>query len=480
MIFTIVFCREKGKCDVKNILSKLNATQIIIYGFLTTILIGAFLLVLPVSSAEGEFTNFIDALFTSTSAVCVTGLTVVVTADHWSLFGQIVILGLIQIGGLGFMCVVTMISIALGRRITMRERNVIQEAHNLNIQSGVVSFAKYIFKITMTVELIGSAILALRFIPEFGLAGGIYRGIFHGISGFCNAGFDIIGSTSLVEYSGDVIINVVIMALIVIGGLGFPVIQDIILMFKNIFMKKFSVRFSLGHLHLQSKIALTATAILLVTGALGILAFEFNNKATLGTMGMGEKVMASFFQSVTLRTAGYFSIDQGSLEYSSKLLGIVLMFIGGSPAGTAGGAKTVTMTVILISMISLIRGKEEITAFKRSISLHVLQKSLTVVVMMMTVVVGSVMILSYTEADLLVANGGRFEVLDIFYEVVSAIATVGLTAGMTPDLSDAGKLIVALCMYIGRVGPISLAVALTAKRAGNSLIRYPEGNIIVG
>ena len=172
-------------------MSKLNATQIIIYGFLTTILIGTFLLVLPVSSAKGEFTNVIDALFTSTSAVCVTGLTVVVTADHWSLFGQLVILGLIQIGGLGFMCVVTMISIVLGRKITMRERNVIQEAHNLNRQSGVVSFAKYIFKITMAVELTGSAILALRFIPEFGLIGGIYRGIFHGISGFCNAGFDI-------------------------------------------------------------------------------------------------------------------------------------------------------------------------------------------------------------------------------------------------------------------------------------------------
>ena len=465
---------------MKKILSKLNATQIIIYGFLTTILIGTFLLVLPVSSAKGEFTNVIDALFTSTSAVCVTGLTVVVTADHWSLFGQLVILGLIQIGGLGFMCVVTMISIVLGRKITMRERNVIQEAHNLNRQSGVVSFAKYIFKITMAVELTGSAILALRFIPEFGLIGGIYRGIFHGISGFCNAGFDIIGSTSLVEYSGDVIINVVIMAPIVIGGLGFPVLQDIIVMFRNIFVKKFSVRYSLGHLNLQSKIALTATAVLIVTGALGILAFEFNNKGTLGDMGMGEKVMASFFQSVTLRTAGYFSIDQGSLEYSSELLGIVLMFIGGSPAGTAGGAKTVTMAVILVSMLSLVRGRDEITAFKRSIGLHVLQKSLTVVVMMMTVVIGSVMILSYTEADLLVANGGRFEILDIFYEVVSAIGTVGLTAGMTPELSDVGKVIVSLCMYIGRVGPISIAVALTAKRAGDSLVRYPEGNIIVG
>ncbi len=465
---------------MKNILSRLSAAQVIMYGFLITILIGTFLLVLPISSAEGEFTNVIDAFFTSTSAVCVTGLSVVVTAEHWSLFGQIVILGLVQTGGLGFMCIVTMVSLALRRKITMRERDVIQEAHNLNNQKGIVSFAKYIFKVTVTVELIGSAVLALRFIPEFGITGGIYRGIFHGISGFCNAGFDILGNTSLVKYSGDAIINIVIMVLIITGGLGFPVIQDIIVMFRNMFSKKFSLKFSLEHLQLQSKIVLSATAVLLIAGALGILVFEFNNKSTLGNMGIGEKIMASFFQSVTLRTAGYYSIDQGALEYSSKLLGIVLMFIGGSPAGTAGGAKTVTMTVILVSMISLIKGREEITVFKRSISPHVLQKALTVVVMMMAVVVCSVMVLSYTEADLLAANGGRFEIFDIFYEVVSAITTVGITAGMTPELSDAGKIIISLCMYTGRVGPISLAVALTVRKGGSSLIRYPEGNVIVG
>lgn len=465
---------------MKKILTSLNATQIIIYGFMMTILTGALLLTLPISSAKGEFTNFIDALFTSTSAVCVTGLTVVVTSEHWSLFGQIVILGLIQIGGLGFMCIVTMVSIALGRKITMRERTVIQEAHNLNIQSGVVNFAKHIFKITMVVELTGSAILALRFMPEFGFIGGLYRGIFHGISGFCNAGFDIIGSVSLSDYSGDVIINFVIMALIVIGGLGFPVVDDIINMVKNMRRKKFPLRFCLTHLKLQSKVALTVTAILLVTGALGIFIFEYGNEGTLGPMGIGEKAMAAMFQSVTLRTAGYFTIDQGALSYASKLLGCVLMFIGGSPAGTAGGAKTVTMAVLFISVISLVRGKAEITAFKRSIGMDTLQKSLSVVMMMIAIVVVSVVILTYTEAPLMVANGGKFEVLDIFYEITSAIGTVGLTAGMTPLLSDPGKLIVSLCMYMGRVGPISLAVALTAGRAKDTLVRYPEGNVIVG
>lgn len=465
---------------MKSILNKLNASQIIIYGFLSTILFGTFLLMLPVSSASGEFTNFVDALFTATSAVCVTGLTVVVTSEYWSLFGQLVIIGLIQIGGLGFMCMVTMVSIALKRRITMRERNAIQEAHSINTQSGVVTFAKHIFKLTIKIELIGSVILALRFIPEFGFIGGIYRGLFHGISAFCNAGFDILGSTSLVEYSGDIIINVVIMALIITGGIGFPVIQDLIIMFKNIHKKKFNIRFSINHLSLQSKIALTFTAILLVSGALGIFIFEYNNSKTLGSMGFGEKIMASFFQSTTLRTAGYFSIDQGSLEYSSKLLGTVLMFIGGSPAGCAGGAKTVSIAVIIAAMISIVKGKDDITIFKRSIDIHNLQKALTVVIMMLGVVFVSVLILTFTEADLLIAGGGRFDVLDIVYEVTSAIGTVGLSAGMTPELSDIGKVIVTLCMYIGRVGPISLAVALTAKKSSNSSIRYPEGSIIVG
>ncbi|MDO5388172.1 MAG: potassium transporter TrkG [Clostridia bacterium] len=465
---------------MRGILSKLNAAQIIIYGFLFVIFIGTLLLMLPFSSAKGEVTGFIDALFTSTSCVCITGLTVVTTAEHWSLFGQWVILGLIQIGGLGFMCIVTMIFIAIGRKITIRERNVIQEAHNLNIQSGVVSFAMYIFKVTMAVELIGSAILALKFIPEFGLLGGIYRGIFHGISAFCNAGFDIIGSESISQYSGDLIINAVIMVLIVIGGLGFPVVQDIIVMFKNIKNKKFSLKFSLGRLKLQSKIAVTATAVLIITGALFVFLFEFNNTRTMAHMGIGDKILASFFQSVTWRTAGYFTIDQGGLEYSTKILGIVLMFIGGSPAGTAGGAKTVTMSVLLIAIFSLVRGKSEVNAFKRTIGMEIIQKSLSVVMMMLFVTISAVTVLSYTEAGLLMGNGGGFELLDIVYEVSSAIGTVGLTTGITPLLSDGGKLVISLCMYIGRVGPISLAVALSAKKNGSGIIRYPDGNIIVG
>lgn len=466
---------------MKSFLSKLTAAQIIMFGFLITILTGTVLLTLPVSSADSTWTSVVNSLFTATSAVCITGLAVVTTVEHWSLFGQCVILALIQIGGLGFMSLVTMVFIAVGKKITMRERNVIQEALNLNQHSGLVSFAKYIFKFTITIELIGASILSLRFIPEYGIIGGIYRGIFHAVSAFCNAGFDILGNSSLMRYSSDVIINFTIMSLIVIGGLGFPVVQDILEMFRNIAVKKFSFRFSLNRLKLQSKIVIVATSFLILSGFLCVFLFEYNNPGTMGNMRLGEKTVASLFQSVTLRTAGFATIDQGAMKYSTKIISAVCMFIGGSPAGTAGGAKTVTVAILLIAVLSLVKGNDEISAFKRNIGLDMLQKALSVVIMMIAVVIVSVIILSATEAELLAANGGSFELLDIVYEVVSAIGTVGLTTGITPLLSDTGKVIIALCMYIGRVGPISLAVALSAnKMMKNNFVHYPEGKVIVG
>lgn len=466
---------------MKTFFSKLRATQIIMLGFLIIILIGAVLLIFPFASASGEWTGFIDALFTSTSAVCITGLSVVTTAEHWSVTGQWIILALIQIGGLGFMSLVTMIFIAMGKRITMRERTVIQEAFNLNQHNGLIRFAKYIFKFTVVVELAGAVILSIRFIPEFGFLGGIYRGVFHSVSAFCNAGFDILGSSSLMEYSGNVIINFTIMALIVIGGLGFPVVQDIVEMFGNIFVKRFSLKFSLGRLKLQSKIAVSATAFLIIAAFAFILLFEYDNSGTMGNMGFLEKIMASLFQSVTLRTAGFATIDQGSMEYSTKIISLVCMFIGGSPAGTAGGAKTVTVAILLIAVMSLVKGKDEISAFNRNIGLDMLQKALSVVIMMIVVVITAVIILSATEANILAANGGEFELLDIVYEVVSAIGTVGVTTGITPLLSEAGKVVISICMYVGRVGPISLALALSVKNNGTkNLVHYPEGKVIVG
>lgn len=466
---------------MKELLIKLRPTQIIMLGFLLTILTGAVLLTMPFSSASGECTSFIDALFTSTSAVCITGLAVVVTAEHWSVIGQWIILALIQVGGLGFMSFVTLIFLAMGRRITMRERTVIQEAFNLNQHSGLIRFAKYIFKFTFTVEMIGAFLLSVRFIPQYGLWGGIYRGIFHGVSAFCNAGFDVLGKVSLIDYSGDVIINFTIMALIVIGGLGFPVVQDIFELFKNLFIQKRSIMFSVSRLKVQSKIAIFATAILIFVPALCIFIFENSNPGTMDTMSTGQKAMASLFQSVTLRTAGFATIDQGAMRYGSKIISIVCMFIGGSPAGTAGGAKTVTIAILIIAVFSLVKGRDEVNAFNRNIGLDVLQKALSVVIMMIAVVIMSVIALSVTEAELLVGNGGSFELLDIVYEVISAIATVGLTTGITPMLSDAGKVILVICMYIGRVGPISLAMSLSVNHSNlDNLIHYPEGKVIVG
>ena len=252
------------------------------------------------------------------------------------------------------MSIVTIIFVAVRKRITLRERSVIREALNINQHGGVVNFAKYIVKFTLVVEFIGAFILSIRFIPEFGLKSGIYKGIFHSISAFCNAGFDVIGNRSLMDYSNDFVINIVIMLLIIIGGLGFPVAQDMIEMFYHIFVKKYSFKFSFGRLKLQSKIALITTIILIVSGALAIFIFEYNNIKTLGSMNIYGKVISSFFQSVTLRTAGFCSIDQGAMNYSSKLISSVLMFVGGSPAGTAGGAKTVTMAILFFAVFCFV------------------------------------------------------------------------------------------------------------------------------
>ncbi len=466
---------------MKNFLDKLRATQIIMLGFLITILSGTFLLMLPFSSASGEWTPTIDALFTSTSAVCITGLVVVNTSAYWSVFGQCVIMLLVQLGGLGFMSFVTMIFLALGKKITMRERSVIQESFNINESTGLISFAKTLFIFAMSAELIGAVILAFKFLPEYGVAGAVYRGVFHSITAFCNAGFDIIGANSFSDYSGDITVNLTIMLLIITGGLGFPVVMDIGGMLRNIFMNKHTSQFSFSRLRLQSKVVIVTTAILILSGALFTLIFEWNNVGTIGCMKFYEKILSAFFQSVTLRTAGFFTINQGAMEYSTKIVSTVFMFIGGSPAGTAGGAKTVTVAVIIIAVISLVKGNEEINAFNRKIGMDILQKSLSIVIMMMLVVTVSIVILSETEAALMINRGGEFELMDIVYEVVSAIGTVGLSTGITPFLSGWGKFVLVICMYVGRIGPITLAISLTKNRyTSENNIHYPEGSLIVG
>ncbi len=458
---------------------RLSAAQIIMLGFLIIILIGAVLLSLPVCSAEGDITNFVDCLFTAASAVCITGLTTVTTAQHWSLAGQIVILVLIQIGGLGFMTFVSFVFLVLKKRMTLKERNVMQESLSLNEKRGITDFARYVMLFSFAAEGIGAAVLAVRFIPKYGALKGIYYSVFHAVSAYCNAGFDVFGSSSIIEYNGDIVVNITLMLLIVVGGLGFIVNSDIISMLKNIFINKFSIKFSVKKLRLHTKIAVLSTAFLIVSGTLLFTVLEYGNPYTIGNMPFGKKVLVSAFQSVTLRTAGFISVEQINLSYASKLIGCVFMLIGGSPAGTAGGAKTVTAAVILIAILSVTKGSRTITVFKRSISFETVQKALSVIVMMLILFVFATIVLTVSDGNLLIANGGEFELIDLMYEVVSAIGTVGISVGMTPYFSAAGKLMLIVCMYIGRVGPVSLAIALSLKKSSGG-IGYPEDKIMVG
>lgn len=457
------------------ILKNMRPPKLIGLGFLIVIIIGTALLTLPISSANGEFTNIIDALFTAASATCITGLAVLVTGEHWSLFGQIVIMLLVQIGGLGFMAFVTMAFVALGKRITLRDRILMRESYSTDNLKGAVKFIKHICKFTIGAEGVGALILSIRFCPQFGFLKGIYYGIFHSISAFCNAGFDLFGSSSIIDFSGDYILLAVLMLLIITGGIGFPVFMDLYIMIKNVFNKKYRLGLGLKKLKIHSKLALITTAFLTIFGAVFFAAMECGNAETIGNMPLGEKLASSMFQSVTLRTAGFASIDQAGLTDGSKIMSILLMFVGGSPASTAGGAKTVTVAVVVVSAITLIKGEDKVKIFKRTLTLSTIRKSLAVIITMMFMIFASVIILTITEQNSVFIH----DALDIFYEVVSAICTVGTSTGITPYLSDFGKIIIIICMYIGRIGPVTMAMIFTSNSVKTS-VEYPEGKIIVG
>ena len=308
-----------------HLLRQLDSSQIITLGFLTVILFGAVILSLPICSADFTFTPFVDSLFTATSAVCITGLTAVSTAYHWNILGKLIILMLIQIGGIGFMSIVTMLFIAVGKKITLKERIVIQESFNLSQRHGLVSFTIYIFKFSFVVELIGAFFLSLRFIPQYGFVRGIFYGIFHSVSAFCNAGFDILGDNSLIPFSGDVIVNITVMCLIVVGGLGFPVYSDFTTHLKFAKEHKLHINYVVKKLRLHSKIALITTAVLIIFGGLFFFIAEYFNPYTIGNFSFFHKIMASLFQSVTLRTAGFDSMGQGNMTYASKVISIVVL-----------------------------------------------------------------------------------------------------------------------------------------------------------
>ena len=439
----------------------------ILLSFLFAILCGTLLLMLPISSATGECVSFIDALFTATTATCVTGLVVVPTVSAWSIFGQIVILFLIQIGGLGIITVMSGIMLSINRKMKLSDSILIQDAFNLNTMSGLGRFLKKVIIGTGVVEGCGALLYMFAFVPKYGLKG-IYYSIFTSISAFCNAGIDVIAEDSLCSFIGDPIVNITTCLLVILGGIGYIVWWDVIRVIKQRREKKGGL---FKRLTLHSKIAISSTLILIISGAIMFFMFEYNNPSTMKDLSLQEKIQASIFQSVTTRTAGFATIPQENLTTPSALFSLLLMFIGGSPVGTAGGVKTVTIATLLLAAISAVKNKNQVTVFNRKISKAAISKSIAVFATSFSIMFISTLLLScFTQADL----------IDILYETVSATATVGLTRALTPTLNLAGKIIITATMYLGRIGPISLAIAFITKKENQNIASDPTEEISVG
>jgi trk system potassium uptake protein TrkH len=438
-----------------------TTTRIIMLGFLVGAAVGTALLLLPVSLKKGVSLNFFDALFVATSSICVTGLSTVNIGQTFSGFGQAVLLALIQLGGLGVVTFTTLVLLAFRKRITLSERLLLQNAYNLDTLSGLVRLTSRIVRATLIIEGTGAVCYALVFVPEFGIRG-LWYAIFHAVSAFCNAGIDLFGGNSLCAYRDSVPVNLITIFLIIISGLGFPVYWEIARFFREKKVKR--------RLNTHARIVLISTAALVLTGAILTLLFEFDNPDTLGNLGLFNKIQTSIFQSVTLRTAGFATIDQSGFRSSTCLVYLILMFIGGSPAGTAGGVKTVTVVLLFASMMANIRGKNDVTIFHRKIADDYIRRCVAIV----TFSFSTLLLLSIA---MLFFEGGGF--LDTLYEMTSAIATVGLSRGLTSEIGAAGKIILCLSMYLGRIGPITLALGFNSKKSGPEL-SYAETRVIIG
>lgn len=454
--------------SLRSRIARIKPAQLIAVSFLLVITIGTVFLMLPVSAAAASPVAFLDALFTATSATCVTGLVVRVTAEGFSLFGQYVILALIQIGGLGLTTIVALVLILSTHHLMYREKIIIGEAVNLDARLAVRTFVKFIVAYVFVVELCGVILLSLRFVPEFGWGQGLNHALFTAVSAFCNAGFDNIGSNSLVSFQGDLLVNMVVSALIIAGGLGFFVWYNI---YQHLFKKAHGKREKIAY---HTHIVLKVTTALLAASTLIILIAEYNNPATIGNLSFGDKLMASFFQSVTLRTAGFYTFDISAASSFTKLIMCVLMFIGGSPGGTAGGIKTTTVFIVIITLINEIKDIPEAVYRFHSISRATFRKAFAVLILSGSVALGAILLLSLTE---------KTDLLNIVFETFSALGTVGLSLNYTSFLTSIGKFVIIILMFIGRVGPITIALVLRArgqsKRKSDS-IHYPEGRILIG
>lgn len=459
----MVFHRREDAQGKPFLKRSIQPEQTLAAGFLLLILIGAALLSLPVATVSGESIGLGASLFTSTSAVCVTGLIVVDTGTTFSLFGQLVLLVLIQLGGLGFMIFATLAMIALGRHITLRDRMLIRESLNTTTLSGLLKLTRWYGLLALAIELLGAVLLATRFIPAFGWGKGVYFSLWHAVSAFCNAGFDLFGGfASLTGWQSDPVVLLTVSALIILGGLGFSVISETL------------HGRSWQGLSLHARLVLVMTGLLLVIGTVFFLLVERTNAATLGPMKPGEQLLNAFFQSVTMRTAGFNSIDLAAMTDASKLMSILLMFIGASPASTGGGVKTTTAAVLLLIVLSVIRGDDDVNVMGRRLPTALMRRALAILFMSMGLMLGCTMVLT-------LAEGGNAPLVDLLFESASAVATVGVSSVGTPSLSLPSKVVLIPMMFFGRVGPLTLAIALARRKdRRRNHVHYPEESITIG
>lgn len=438
---------------------KWSPPRILVCGFALIILLGASLLSMPFASASGERLPFIDALFTATSATCVTGLVVVDTGTYFSVAGQVILMCLFQLGGLGFMTMATLVALVLRKKISLRERLLLQEAMNQTSMEGIVRLIRRVIVYSLLIELVGFTLFSIRFAFDMPLGKALFFGAFHAVSLFNNAGFDIFGGyRSLTLYVSDPVVNITAMMLIITGGLGFVVMSDLMEFRKN------------RRLSLHSKVVLTMTGTLIAVGTIVIFVFEFSNTKTLGSLEWGGKIWSSFFQSVTPRTAGANTLDYTALRQATVFFTIILMFIGASPGSTGGGIKTTTFTTLIGAVIAMIRGRDDIVLFRYRLGKDRIFKALTITMISLGLVIIVTMILSMTEDQAFIK---------LLFEATSAFGTVGLSVGVTPELTIVGKIVIALTMFAGRLGPLTLAYAL-GPRTEKELYRHPEGKITIG
>ena len=450
---------------------RLTTTQLLATGFLGIILLGGILLWLPISNTRPI--SLIDALFTAVTSVCVTGLVTVTPAVQFTLFGKIVLLILIQIGGLGIIACVTAFFIIMKRRISLKERVVILEAYSMESLSGMVAMILRILKGTICLEGIGALLYSFRFVPEFGVVKGIGYSVFHAVSAFCNAGIDILGDSSFIPYADSVVANFTTILLVVLSGLGFTVWQDLGQNLKKVWKKELELRRLFKKLRLHSKIVLIMTSVLIVSGTLAFLLLEYNNPGTIGDMSFGEKLMSSLFHSVSTRTAGFATVPQGELTQGTMFTTCILMFIGGSPGGTAGGVKTTTIAMLILCCVSVLQNKKDVECFGRRIQADNIRTGICVVILAFVSLLAGTTLLTIFEGDV--------DFIRIMYETTSAIGTVGLSADLTSQLCTASKFVIMILMYIGRLGPITFALAFgTGRKSKNHIRQLPVQGILIG